>query len=82
MDGIRQDVEAFREEEVQTPEFARVSAGKEIGHRIADMVDETTTGHLRQTGKNEVLHQKKADGSDASRSMETLGLARMGSSIP
>lgn len=58
---------AYWEHEVLTPEFVKLASGKEIGHRIADFVDERTTTLLESefnTGR-----QRKRDGSIMPRSM-------------
>jgi hypothetical protein len=68
MDHIRRLVEEYWKAQVQTPEFVRIAAGKEIGHKIGDMVDEQTTALLKATGRYTILHQHK-DGVAASRSM-------------
>src|SRR5579862_2487962 len=36
----------FWTQEIATPEFTAIASGKEIGHRIADLVDEKTTALL------------------------------------
>lgn len=68
MDFIRTLVKDYWTTEVKTPEFIRIAAGKEIGHKIGDMVDEKTTALLKATGRYTILHQQK-DGEAASRSM-------------
>lgn len=43
---IRQRVQAFWKEKAQDRHFIEMAKGKEIGHRIADYVDEKTTSFL------------------------------------
>jgi hypothetical protein len=58
---------AFWTQEITTPEVAAIASGKEIGHRIADLVDDKTTA-LLETHLT-AQRQRKADGSVAPRSM-------------
>lgn len=74
-------VEAFWIEEVKTSEFLRVAAGKEIGHKIGDMVDEKTTKLIKDAGIHPVLHQF-SKGSAASRSMGDFWLEANGTYNP
>ena len=53
--------------EVQTPEFVRLFAGKEIGHRIADYVDEKTSAMLEAA--LETMREHDARGRVRPRSM-------------
>ncbi len=46
LDEIRTTAQEFWNEEVQTPAFSTLAAAKEIGHRIADKVDDQTTNLL------------------------------------
>src|SRR5450830_966310 len=73
MDYIRRLSEDYWASEVKEPEFIRIAAGKEIGHKIGDMVDEKTTQLLKDCGKFNILHQQ-SNGAAASRSMGDLWL--------
>jgi hypothetical protein len=57
----------FWEARVLTDEFHALFRGKEIGHRIADYVDENTTAMLEKSLK--VLHEVDVRGKRRSRSM-------------
>lgn len=46
LEDIRARTLAFWEEHVQVDSFTSIFAGKEIGHRVADYVDETTVAFL------------------------------------
>lgn len=52
---------------IQDPTFLALASGKEIGHRIADMVDEETTSLIADAYPT--TRQRKADGSIMPRSM-------------
>jgi hypothetical protein len=58
--------------EMATPEFARLASGKEIGHRIADFIDERTTALLEQHFTTR--RQYKPDGTPMPRSMGDIWL--------
>ncbi len=58
---------AYWAQEVATPEFVALAVGKEIGHRIADYVDERTTTLLAQ--HLTTRQQRKSDGAIMPRSM-------------
>jgi len=58
---------SFWAQEITTPEFAVIASGKEIGHRIADLVDERTTNLL--ANHLQTRQQRKNDGSTMPRSM-------------
>ena len=47
IEEIRALTQQFWDQEVQQASFVTMAAGKEIGHRIADFVDETTTNLLQ-----------------------------------
>ena len=47
IEEIRTLTQEFWNQEVQQANFVAMAAGKEIGHRIADFVDETTTNLLQ-----------------------------------
>jgi hypothetical protein len=72
MDNIRSAVSDFWTKEVRTDHFVALAAGKEIGHKIGDMVDEKTTELLTGLDEFQIAHQLKKDGSRASRSMGDL----------
>ncbi len=57
----------FWEQQVKTDEFHGLFQGKEIGHRIADYVDERTTAMLEK--EFEVVHEVDSQGKKRARSM-------------
>lgn len=59
--------EDYWRNEVQTDQFRSLFAGKEIGHRIADYVDEHTTRMLEASFRT--VHQLDAQGRPRARSM-------------
>jgi hypothetical protein len=63
---------AYWKGEVQKPEIIGIAKGKEIGHKLADLVDEKTTALL--TVKYLTKHQRDALGRKRSRSMGDLWL--------
>lgn len=73
MDYIRRLTERYWATEVRTAEFVRIAAGKEIGHKIGDMVDEKTTRLLKDCGRFDIRHQQSR-GQAAGRSMGDLWL--------
>lgn len=78
-DEIRTMAQEFWNAEVQTPQFAKLAAGKEIGHRIADKVDEQTTQLLR--GKYPIFFEHGPKGQRA-RSMGDFWLLSEGNYHP
>ena len=58
--------------EVKKPEIIGIAKGKEIGHKLADLVDEKTTALL--TVNHLTKHQRDAKGQKRSRSMGDLWL--------
>lgn len=64
--------EAFWNAEVKTDRFRALFAGKEIGHRIADYVDERTTAMLQS--EFPVLHEVDGKGRPRARSMGDVWL--------
>lgn len=68
---IRSSVTEHWTAHVKVPDFVRIAAGKEIGHKIGDIVDEETTKLLKTTGRFSIKHQHKK-GVPASRSMGDL----------
>lgn len=69
---IRTLVQGFWDEGVTRPDFIAMAAGKEIGHRIADAVDERTTNFLQ--GRYETRFEIGAGGKKRSRSMGDVWL--------
>jgi hypothetical protein len=63
---------SYWQKEVSTPEFARLASGKEIGHRIADFIDERTTALLERHFTT--ARQYKQDGTPMPRSMGDIWL--------
>jgi hypothetical protein len=63
---------AYWRAEVRKPEIVGIAKGKEIGHKLADLVDEKTTALL--TVKYLTKHQRDAQGRKRSRSMGDLWL--------
>lgn len=57
----------YWQERTQEPAFLQLASGKEIGHRIADMVDEQTTALIEDSFPTK--RQRKRDGSIMPRSM-------------
>jgi hypothetical protein len=62
--------------EVKKPEIIGIAKGKEIGHKLADLVDEKTTALL--TVKYLTKHQRDGHGGKRSRSMGDLWLKDSG----
>ena len=62
--------------EANRPEILAIARGKEIGHKLADLVDEKTTALL--TVKHLTKYQRDADGEKRSRSMGDLWLEHQG----
>ena len=71
LDSIRADTEMYWTEAVQTPEFQSMATGKEIGHRIADHVDDQTTAMLRQK-YSDAAQELERNGEIKKRSMGDL----------
>ncbi len=69
---IRRDTQAYWDSEVRKRYFREIAQGKEIGHRIADLVDEKTTALL--TVKYVTKHQCDSRGQRRMRSMGDLWL--------
>lgn len=67
LESIESLTRDFWESRVLTDEFHKLFQGKEIGHRIADYVDENTTAMLEK--RFNVLHEVDARGKRRSRSM-------------
>ena len=64
--------QTYWEQEVQTAQFRSLFSGKEIGHRIADYVDERTTGMLEASFST--VHELDSAGRIRARSMGDLWL--------
>jgi len=64
---VRRTVIDFWEHEVSSPEFTSIAGGKEIGHRIADYVDENTVRVLKE--KFVCAHEVNLKGKVKPRSM-------------
>jgi hypothetical protein len=62
--------EEYWRERVQTAEFASMAAGKEIGHRIADYVDDHTTAKL--FADLDVKHEVNAKGGTLTKLLKRL----------
>lgn len=62
----------YWDQEVETEQFRALFAGKEIGHRIADYVDERTTGMLETSFPT--VHELDAQGRVRARSMGDVWL--------
>lgn len=62
----------FWGEHVATKQFTDLAAGKEIGHRIADYVDDQTVAYLKVDPEITVGHEMNIAGSVAKRSMGDL----------
>lgn len=69
---IRRKVEEFWREKAQTEEFTERASGKEIGHRIADYVDDKTTAFVKAHFC--VAFETNAKGEVMARSMGDLWL--------
>lgn len=70
--SIQSETLAYWTTEVRKPEIIGIAKGKEIGHKLADLVDEKTTALL--TIKYLTKHQRDAQGRTRSRSMGDLWL--------
>jgi hypothetical protein len=70
--SIQTETTAYWRAEVRKPEIVGIARGKEIGHKLADLVDEKTTALL--TVKYITKHQRDAQGRKRSRSMGDLWL--------
>lgn len=64
---IRDKVHAFWIEQCQKSDFKDIAQGKEVGHRIADYVDEQTVRMLE--GHFDCLHEVSQNGDKKPRSM-------------
>jgi hypothetical protein len=62
----------FWEEHVTTQQFTAMASGKEIGHRIADYVDDQTVSYLKVDSDVNVMSQVDVHGSTIKRSMGDL----------
>ncbi len=67
---------AFWQEEVTKPQFVAQAVGKEIGHRIASLVEERTTALLEQTFRT--ARQRNRQGKAVDRSMGDIWVFSQG----
>jgi hypothetical protein len=72
LESIKRETTAYWEDEVKKADIIGIAKGKEIGHKLADLVDEKTTALL--TVKYLTRHQRDATGRARSRSMGDLWL--------
>jgi hypothetical protein len=72
LSSIQTETTAYWRAEVRKPEIVGIAKGKEIGHKLADLVDEKITALL--TVKYLTKHQRDAQGRKRSRSMGDLWL--------
>jgi hypothetical protein len=72
LSSIQIETTAYWRAEIRKPEIVGIAKGKEIGHKLADLVDEKTTALL--TVKYLTKHQRDAQGRKRSRSMGDLWL--------
>ena len=70
--SIRDETFTYWQGEVRKAEILAIAQGKEIGHKLADLVDEKTTALL--TVKHLTKHQRDAQGRKRARSMGDLWL--------
>jgi hypothetical protein len=70
--AIHQETISYWRTEVKKPEIIAIAQGKEMGHKLADVVDEKTTALL--TINHLVKHQVDARGRRCARSMGDLWL--------
>ena len=69
---IRKKVQEFWNGEVKKDYFIQIAQGKEIGHRIADPVDDKTTGWLAINYRT--VYERDKDGNKRPRSMGDIWL--------
>ncbi len=72
IDDVKGNVCSFWQKEVHNPHFTAQAQGKEIGHRIADYVDEKTTSFIH--AHYPVAFERNAAGKKKMRSMGDLWL--------
>jgi hypothetical protein len=70
--SITRETSEYWTHEATRPEILGIAQGKEIGHKLADIVDEKTTALL--TVKHITTHQRDAQGRKRARSMGDLWL--------
>lgn len=75
---IKTLVENYWQKEVRSSEFIGIAKGKEVGHKIGDMVDEKTTDILKACGEFTIKHQIDSEGNANTRSMGDLWLQSNG----
>ena len=73
---IKKDTETYWQATVRTPAFEERASGKEIGHRIADYVDEQTTSLLEAAF--ETAHELNRQGGARPRSMGDVWIQSQG----
>ena len=77
---LQSRTESFWQGQVSTPEFTALAKGKEIGHRIADYVDEQTTAMLQDNFN--VVRELDSAGQPRSRSMGDVWIVSNGMANP
>lgn len=77
---IEKETRDFWSEEIRKPSFAEIAQGTEIGHRIADLVSDKTTGIL--TVKFTALFQRNRIGNKVPRSMGDIWIVHEGIAHP
>lgn len=78
--AVFEQTQSYWTAEVETEEFRALAAGKEIGHRIADYVDERTTAMLQASFDTQ--HELDAGGHPRTRSMGDIWLRSSASTTP
>lgn len=76
LNKIRKEALVYWKKEFKKPELIQIAAGKEVGHKLADLVDEKTTALL--TVNYLVAHQRNKNGDARARSMGDLWLQEKG----
>lgn len=78
--AIRKLTREYWAQEVQKPYFSKLASGKEIGHSIANLVDEKTAAVL--TAEYLVKHEYDREGQQKTRSMGDLWVEQNGIYYP
>lgn len=76
LNAIYSETVAYWNAEVKKPEILSIAQGKEIGHKLADLVDEKTTALL--TLNHVIKFQRKDNGATRPRSMGDMWLLEGG----
>ncbi|MDI6733587.1 MAG: hypothetical protein QME51_06745 [Planctomycetota bacterium] len=76
LNEIREKAQEFWQSEVKKDSFIQIAQGKEIGHRIADPVDDKTTGWLAINYR--ACYERDKDGNKHPRSMGDIWLEDKG----